>query len=702
MDLSLPDADSLAQDTLARLSKILGTDFVILGSYTALGKESGGQIRLDLRLQDAHTGETLGSFSATGTETQLFDLVSHAGAQLREKLGAGTLSDLEATSLRASLSTQPEANRLYAEGLAKLRLFDALAARDLLQKAVAVDPNYALAHEALSIAWKALGYDAQAKSESKLAFDLSTNLPREQRLLIEANYRETNADWKKAIEIYKSLIAFFPDNLDYALRLANAQGHSGAAKDALETVESMRKSFPGTGGAGDVDPRIDLAEAEAARYLGDFKREQAAAGAALTKGEALGAQLLMAHAIDLQGFALWKLGQSDPAIAAYDRARQIYTAHGDRAGIANELNLTAVVRWGQGDFISADKLFDESFAICRESGDQQGMARALNNRALVLLDQGELAKAGELYRQAFQIAQNTGNKWGEAITLANLGDTLSAQGDLKSARRTLEQAIAGFQRMGDKNNAALQSNELAFVRYEQGDLAAARTIQEQALSSGRATGDKRISAWALDNLGTILLAQGDFPGSRKSFEEALGMQSQAGERGTAGRSELMLADLSIEEGKAADVKVADFDPILRGNELHKSLDGEIFAHAVLARVLLAQGKLPDALKHIEAGEALAAKVQNLSVRLDLGITAGNVRAALGSTDQAKANLQSSLTQATKAGFMNYQLEARLALANMELKSNKALAREHLAALQKASAAKGFLRVSHRAAALAAN
>jgi tetratricopeptide (TPR) repeat protein len=216
----------LAQDTLARLRKILGTDFVVLGSYTALGKDSGGQIRLDLRLQDARTGETLGSFSATGTESQLFDLVSRAGLQLREKLGAGQLSDADAASLRAALPTEPEASRLYAEGLTKLRVFDALAASDLLQKAVAANPKYALAHQALSSAWSALGYDAQARTEAKQAFDLSANLPREQRLVIEGRYRETVGDWKKAAEIYKSLVAFFPDNLDYGLRLASDQRRS--------------------------------------------------------------------------------------------------------------------------------------------------------------------------------------------------------------------------------------------------------------------------------------------------------------------------------------------------------------------------------------------------------------------------------------------------------------------------------------------
>lgn len=693
MDLSLSDADSLAQDTLARLRKILGTDLVILGSYTALGKESGEQLRLDLRLQDARSGETLGAFSATGTETQLFDLVSRAGGKLREKLGAGAISDADAVSLRAALSTEHEANRLYAEGLTNLRVFDALTARDLLQKAIAVDPKYAPAHAALSRAWTALGYDGQARDEAQRALELSTNLPREQRLLIEARYRETSADWKKATEMYKSLVAFFPDNPDYGLLLANSQNRGGSPKDALETVESMRGSLA----SNEVGPSIDIAEGEAARALGDFKREQTAAGTALAKGEALGAQLLIARAVDLQGFALWKLGRPGPATTSYERAKQIYATSGDRNGVATELNRIAVVRWEQGDLDGAEKLFEESSTISRESGNQSGIAGALNNRALVLLDRGDLARAAEMYRQGFEIARRIGNKWGEFITLSNLGDTLSAEGDLRGARKVLEQAIAGFRQMGDKNNTALQSNELAYVRYLQGDLVAAKDIQQEALSMGKGTGDKRISAWALANLGTILQAQGDLAGSRKNYEEALALQNDIGEEGQAGRSRLALADLSLAEGNVTQVSVSEFGQILQGFEQSKSLDAQIFAHTVLARILLAQEKLHDALKQVEAGEALAAKNQNLSVRLDLTITAGQVFAALGRPGQAKSNLESALAQATKAGFMGYQFEARLALGTIELKSgNAATARDRLAALEKDATVKGFLLVARKA------
>jgi eukaryotic-like serine/threonine-protein kinase len=241
VDLGLSDADSLAKDTLTRVRSNLGADYVVLGSFVDLGKESGEQIRVDMRLQDARTGETIGIVSEVGKEDELFDLVSRAGHDLRSKLGIGDMSEAEASGVRAAISANPEASRLYSEGLDKLRFFDAAAARELLEKAIAADPNYAVAHSALAAAWSALGYDATAKDEAKKAFDLSGKLPRESQLSIEGRYYEATKNWPKAIEVYRALWTFAPDDLDYGLRLANSQTLGAQNNEALVTIEALRK-----------------------------------------------------------------------------------------------------------------------------------------------------------------------------------------------------------------------------------------------------------------------------------------------------------------------------------------------------------------------------------------------------------------------------------------------------------------------------
>ena len=231
IELALPDGETLASATLGRLRQNLGSDFVVLGSYFDLGREGGGQIRIDIRLQDATKGETVAAHSETGTETQLLELVSRAGASLRKHFGVPAISQIESVGIRASTPSNPEAMRLYSEGLARLRAFDAVAARDLLRQAVAADPSYPLAHSALGKAWQTLGYDLNALQEAKQALDLASDLSRENHLLIQARYYETSRDWPKAIETYRVLFGFFPDNLEYGLYLAAAQTLGVSGKD---------------------------------------------------------------------------------------------------------------------------------------------------------------------------------------------------------------------------------------------------------------------------------------------------------------------------------------------------------------------------------------------------------------------------------------------------------------------------------------
>src|SRR6202043_1409363 len=130
--------------------------FVVVGAYAAVGGKSDGQIRLDLRLQDTRSGETIDATSETGTESRLLDLVSRAGEHLRKKLGVRAVTSEEAAEVAIALPSKSETAKLYSEGLVRLRAFDALKARELLQGAIAVEPNYALSHAALATAWAQL------------------------------------------------------------------------------------------------------------------------------------------------------------------------------------------------------------------------------------------------------------------------------------------------------------------------------------------------------------------------------------------------------------------------------------------------------------------------------------------------------------------------------------------------------------------
>ncbi|MGH9440915.1 MAG: winged helix-turn-helix domain-containing protein, partial [Thermoanaerobaculia bacterium] len=164
---------TLSQRTLARIRTTLDADLVLSGSYVVIASAGGDALRFDMTVQNAASGETLAAVTETGSEDDLFKLVSSAGGKLRTGLGLAATSRSEAASVAAALPKNLEAARLYAEGLRKLRADDALGARPLLDAAIRAAPDFAPTHEALSRVWSALGYDRNAAEEAKNSFRLA-------------------------------------------------------------------------------------------------------------------------------------------------------------------------------------------------------------------------------------------------------------------------------------------------------------------------------------------------------------------------------------------------------------------------------------------------------------------------------------------------------------------------------------------------
>ncbi|MGO9828296.1 MAG: protein kinase domain-containing protein [Terriglobales bacterium] len=732
MNLSLPDSDTLTAQTLSQIGKTLGVDLVVLGSYVAL---PDGKLRVDLHLQDVAAGETVLAVNQTGDQSNLFDLVSRAGIQLREKCGAGQVSAQDQAGVRAAFPSTPEASKLYAEGLAKLRVFDAIAARDLLQKAVATDPNHALAHSALAASWTLLGYDEKARLSAKSAYELSASLSREDHLLIEARYREASKEWDNAADSYRTLFGFFSDNLEYGLLLARAQTRGGKGKEALATVESLRRLPPPVGN----DARIDLAASEAWRSLGDFKQGQAFAAKAVQKARTENTKLVLAHALYRQGFALENLGDPNGAIAAVEEAGRIYQSVGDRYGVASTLEVTGQVLFDRGDYPGALAKFNDQLAIAREVGNRKAEASALNNLALVLSQQGDAEQARKMYEKALPIFREVGDKTNYAMTLVNIAGITKDGGDLAGAKKTYDQALALDREINDQNGIATALTGIGTVMDAQGDSAAAKKTLEEAvaldLASGqsspstdklidlgdalqhlgdlpgarknytdalalaRTASDKSMAAYALVGMGSLELKAFDLTAARKHYEEALASRNELGEKYTVATTQVAIAELAIEEGHPGAAERPARESRDEFQRTHKG-DDQIAATAVLAGALLAGGKNDDAFQEVTKTAPMAARSQNLSVQLGFAVAHARSEAASGKIGVATTILKEALAKATRSGYVGDQLECRLALEEIELKSGKSPAsRARLERLQKDAKEKGFNLIARKAAAL---
>ncbi|MGE5413523.1 MAG: protein kinase domain-containing protein [Syntrophomonadaceae bacterium] len=729
-DLALPESDTLGRETLGKVRTRLGADLVLLGSYLDAGPASGGALRLDLRLQDAAAGETIALVSEKGTESDLDGVATRAGARLREKLGLAAVSPAEAAAVRATLPDNPEAARLYAEGLAKLRLFEDDAARDLLEKAVAADPRHALAHSALAEAWAGLGWDERALAEAKAAFDLSGDLSRETRLLVEGRYRSMANEWDRAIEIYQSLFTFFPDNLDYGLLLARAQTRAGRPKDALATLDALRAAFPVP------DGRIDLADAETARALSDFPRVGKAAARAAEFGRRKQARLLVAGALLLESSARNNLGDPKAAMAKSQEARDVFEAAGDRAGVASATNGIGNCLYDLGDLPGAKKAYEEVLAIYRAIGNRRGQAGALDNLANVLGDQGDLAAGRALSEQSLALYREVGDKRGAAQTLNNMGTTLILQGDYRGARALFEQAVPLYRETGDRGGLAICLNNIGEMRAGEGDVAGARAAFEEALKIFRDSGQTSKSVYPLVGLALTRTVTGDLPGARAMLEEGLKLCRDAGDRHESGYVLSGLAAVALAEDRLADarrlhgearkvreelgekdaaaqslvglarVALAEGDAPAAERAAREAADAlsraklpddEAAALTVLARALVAQGRGEDARRALEKARPLVVAGQNDAVRREEELTRASARAALGDGAAARGAVEAAIASAKERGLVASELEATLVLGQIESRiGDGAAGRARLAALEREAAAKGFRLIAREA------
>jgi len=694
IDLSLPDEESISPETLKRLRENLGSNFVVLGSYFDPGKEKGGQVRLDLRLQDTAKGETIATVSEMGPESRLLDVVSRTGTRLRERFGLSEVSQLESQEIKASVASNSEAMRVYSQGLERLRAFDALSARDLLTRAVVADPSFPLAHSALAKAWQTLGYDAAAAQESKQALDLADKLSREDHLRVEARYYESNWNWQKAIETYGVLFRIFPDNLEYGLSLANTQTSGGKGKDALSTLAALVRQ----NAQAKKDPGIDLAQSLAAASVGDNNLRRDAAEHAAEKGEQQGAKLLVAQARAQECRALANLGENERANTACEEARRIYAALGDRGGLARCLHTMAEIPLNQGDLVSAQKLYRQALSILLEIGDKRASGSELTNLGLISAKQGDFVTAQELYDESLRSYREAGDKNGIAVTMGNSGTLLRQEGRLSEAVVHFQNTLTLSNELGHRGSAALSFDAIGQVLAEKGDLAGAYKMFQQAVAIQQEIGERNNYASSLTFMGDVRRQQDQLDEAQKLFQEALSIQDQLGENGDAAETRLALAQLACDSERPADAERLA-RTALEVFQAQKQPDQQIYAEGLLSRSLLQQGKTGEANESIAKALKLSDKSPDVFSQLSLTLDHAYVLAATKNTLAAETAAGQVLAHSRKLGILPLQLEASLALGEIQMKGkNPAASRARLEELEKTARAKGFELIARKAAA----
>lgn len=682
--------DTLGQQTTARIGTSLNSDVLVLGSYASIGRPERRQLRLDVRLQDARTGEILAEVAEIGSSENLFQLVSRIGGKLRDRLGVPGVADTDQPSVVASLPSNREAIQLYTLGLAKLRDYDALAAKDLLEQAIKAEPKFPLSHSLLARSWAQLGYEQKRKEEAKRALDLSANLPRVNRMLAEGDYYESLAQHEKAASTYQVLFNLFSDSVEYGLQLAAAQDAAGHQRQAQETIAQLRR-LPKPSSD---DPRIDLLDARVGPT--NYPAGLVLIQSAVRKATAQGKRLVYAQAREDECQNLTYGEHPDQAFASCDEAYNIFMAAGNRLGAADTVRLMADLQGAKGHTQQAIATYQRALKILQELGEHEKTGAVLNNMAINFGNEGELDRAEQLYRQAKFHFEQAGDKPKTAIALVNMADVLYLRGDLAGAGKLYEQTLAVHASL-DHGNPGYALFRLGDLRMAQGRVQEARRLAQQAVDATRANqGGYQYLTGAMVSLGEVLKAQGDLQGARQQFQATLEIRQKVGEAGLAPESQVELADLAMEEGQPGQA-----EPLLRAAiaefEKEKGDPDTTSTYTELSRALLMQGKLEEARKANQHAVDLSRKSPDPSLTLPIAIQSARLETAAAGPGaegrlalaRARQQLRSAIATAKKLGYYQIECEARLAQGEMELKANPAQGRLQLESLEKEAHERGL-------------
>jgi len=692
--LRVPEADALALDTLTRVRASLGADTVLVGSYLVLGPEPGATVRLDLRLQETGSGDTLAVAAEEGPVAALTDLAARAGARLRAALGLPARTPAPEAAAASSVWSRPEAAQHYAQGIGLLRSGNALLARDHLLQAVALEPRSPLVHSALAAAWTELGYDLRATEQARLAFDAAPGLDREERLVIEARYREELRDWDRVLEIDRTLFVFFPDDVEHGLRLVRALISAGKGGDALATLEAVRR-LPLQPGAA---LRVDLAEADAAEATTDLAREKAAAGRARQAARALGLGFSLVRALLAEGWALQNTEDLPGALADYAEAERVAAAEGDVAGRANAMDRRASVLWQRHDPDAALRLLQESAALMHGIGHEKGEARAVSNSCNLLGDLRRLAEAARACEAALTTMRAIGDRGGLSNTLNNLGALRLAQWDVRGAARAFEEAARTHRETGDETGVAASTGNLGNMLLYAGEPVRARALIEEALAANRRLGDRNSVAYRLEALAELLLATADLRGARRALEESASIRTALGDDVMATKARLGLARIALEEGRLPEAQALARRCADESRTAAES-EAEAQALALLAETLHRLDRGNDARQAVQKARALLKADADAETSARVTMAEARVAAAPGPTPEVRQRLQAALDDAKRGGYASMAFELRLALAEMGMAQGEAGAQGDLEALARDATAKGFTLLARQAGAI---
>jgi eukaryotic-like serine/threonine-protein kinase len=458
------------------------------GSIASLGKS----YVVTLQAVACQGGETLAraQIQADGKE-HVLNAVGTAATAMRGKLGEPH-SSIQRLNRPLEQATTPslEALQNYSAGANELVHGQYLAAVPWMERAIALDPNFAMAYTLLASAYDVAGDAGRARKTLAKAFALIDGVSEYERELITALYYVSAGELDKAIDAYRRGIGNYPRAWALHNNLSETYISLGQYEEGLREGQEAAQLLPSSEMPyrRQMDAYMCLNRLDEAKKVAERVRKQVVHGARIRQRFLEMAYIegdQAAAATETQWFAgkpeeyiSFGLQAANKNVLGQRReSRKLYKR-------AAETALRRDLRDVAAGFDEADARADELSGNCRT-------ARQLGRPALALAMCGDVARAEKLARETSKLFPN-GTVW-NAVQLPAIRAAIEMQRNQPAQAVDLLASASPYERAYPE---AVYLRGMAYLRLRKGAEAAAE-FQKIVDHKGASWG----STWRLPNWG---------------------------------------------------------------------------------------------------------------------------------------------------------------------------------------------------------
>jgi tetratricopeptide (TPR) repeat protein len=207
----------------------------------------GSQYTVILKAINCANGETLASAETEAPDkSHVLDALSKAASEIRSKLGESlsTVKKFETPVQEASTSSL-EALQAYSRARRMMNANDFPASIPLLQRAIQLDPNFAMAYATLGTSYSSLGEIGLAAENERKAFELRDRVSEREKYYIDSHYQEmASGDVNKASQTLELWRQSYPRDEATVTNLGVMYGILGDYEKALASAQEAFRMNP--------------------------------------------------------------------------------------------------------------------------------------------------------------------------------------------------------------------------------------------------------------------------------------------------------------------------------------------------------------------------------------------------------------------------------------------------------------------------